>query len=174
MVELDNLDKRRRSSGGRLSGCVSGSILLRREDEVEGSVKCRESLAWRGADDFSVSFDSREAAGPKVFFDGDLLWELDAFAGDAGSERGCVCRGWVKSHSSTLESGIRFFDVEVDGFLLPLKNFILSEALNRFARESGTGQTKLRQGSPETRLCWICMYLNSKGGWQLLIRVFKV
>lgn len=132
MVELDNLDKRRRSSGGKLRGCVSGSNLLRREDEVDdGSVECRESLAWRGVeeddDDFSGagSLGSRYDTGRELLLEGDLLLD-ELFVGDAGSECGCVwcCK---KSRSSTLELGVCFLDDEVevdDCFLLPPKNFI--------------------------------------------------
>lgn len=98
-MELDNLDRRRRSSGGRLRGCVSGSNLLRRDDDVDdGSVECRESLAWRGVevddenDDFSVagSLRSRFEDGREVLFDECLVLLERFFVGDGGSECGCV------------------------------------------------------------------------------------
>ena len=42
MADCANEDKRWRSSGGKFSGCVSGSYLDRREEEEPGSVECRE------------------------------------------------------------------------------------------------------------------------------------
>lgn len=174
MLELDSLDRRRRSSGGRFSGCVSKSTLLRREEDVEGSVACLDSRACRGvdADDdkgeegFSVPLDSRYDVGRGLFFAADLLTLfLDDFVGDGGSDCGC---GWCrkKSRSSRLELGVCFLDEEVDDcFLLPPKNFILGGAKGLWALAGGRagrpGQTWMEQGCPETRLCRI---LEQRGG----------
>ena len=60
VAERDRAEKRLRSSGGRLRGCVSRSSLLLREEEEEtlGSVECLAKRECRDDEDFTSRDDS--------------------------------------------------------------------------------------------------------------------
>lgn len=78
IVEYERAERRFRSSGGRLRGCVSGSSLLRRL-EVLRSEACLECRNWRGEDLASRGGSDRDD------FLGDFEDDLD-FVGEGGSE----------------------------------------------------------------------------------------
>lgn len=81
--EREIVEKRLRSSGGRLRGWVSESYLLPRreeDDETPGSVDCLESLDWR-----EVDFVSRDESCLEDFL-GDLEEDEEDLVGEGGSE----------------------------------------------------------------------------------------
>jgi hypothetical protein len=81
----DNADNRLRCSGGRLSGWVSRSVLLRREEENDGSVACLTKL--RDALDLESLEPGEGAAAGWEDFLGDFVGDLVGdFVGEDGSE----------------------------------------------------------------------------------------
>jgi hypothetical protein len=81
MAALESSERRLRSSGGRLRGCVLVSSFGLREDEAaaEGSVE------WRAARDGREAFGSTKEEGLECFL-GDLEGEGVCLTGDDGSE----------------------------------------------------------------------------------------
>lgn len=85
----DSSDRRLRCSGGRLSGCVSGSIFFRREDDKPGSVGWRAKGREVRGD--CCDLDSREVGEvgrcEEAFLVGER--EPEDFVGDLVGEDGC-------------------------------------------------------------------------------------
>lgn len=125
-------DSRFRCSGGRLRGCVSGSIFFLREEKL-GSVAWRAKLrGGRGCGDLIASRDEGESgrtaallegereAGPEGLV-GNLVGDPEA-AGDEGACDccccGCSCGGSSAASSSSSSTELGFLELFLE------KNFI--------------------------------------------------